>query len=72
MSDETTRSSLDELAGLFEVRARAARDAIKPTTVNMRIALLRERASVWEEAARIVRASIAAEPTPATGRLKKS
>jgi hypothetical protein len=58
MSDVVEIGSIDELAALFEQRARAARDQIKPTTPNMRIALLREQARIWEEAARIVRGSI--------------
>jgi len=37
--------SLDELAALFEERARATRDGIKPTTINMCVALLREHAA---------------------------
>jgi hypothetical protein len=46
------------MAEHFEARARAARDAIKPHTPNMRIALLREQARIWEEAARVVRDSL--------------
>ena len=56
MSDVTQRSMLDETASVFEQRAKAARDQIKPATPNMRIALLREQARIWEEAARLVRA----------------
>jgi len=58
MSDIAEISSLHELAEHFEARARAARDAIKPHTPNMRIALLREQARIWEEAARVVRKSL--------------
>jgi hypothetical protein len=60
MSDIAEIGSLHELAEHFETRARAARDAIKPHTPNMRIALLREQARVWEEAARVVRESLIA------------
>jgi hypothetical protein len=62
MSDVTQRSFLDELAALFEGRARAARDAIRPATPNMRITLLREQARIWEEAARLLRETIATKP----------
>jgi hypothetical protein len=58
MSNNQYELSIDELAALFEQRAKAARDQIKSKTPNMRIALLREQARTWEEAATIVRGSI--------------
>jgi hypothetical protein len=59
MSDIAKKiGSLQEMAEHFQARARAARDAIKPHTPNMRIALLREQARIWEEAARVVRDSL--------------
>jgi hypothetical protein len=59
MSDIAKKiGSLHEMAEQFEARARAARDAIKPHTPTMRIALLREQARIWEEAARVVRDSL--------------
>jgi hypothetical protein len=58
MTDLMELGSLDELADLFEQRARAARDRIGPKTPNMRKALLREQATIWERAAAIVRGSI--------------
>ena len=71
MSDLMEIGSLDELAALFEGRARAARDRIKPATPNMRVALLREQAATWEDAAALVRGTImsgrsgaANSPTP--------
>jgi hypothetical protein len=59
MTDVREIGSMEELAALFEQRAKAAREKIRPETPNMRIALLREQARVWEEAARIARDSIA-------------
>jgi hypothetical protein len=58
MSDLVELGSLDELATRFEELAKAARDRIKPTTPNVRKALLREQAITWERAAEIVRGSI--------------
>lgn len=58
MRDLTEIGSLDELAALFEERAKAARESIKPATPNIRIALLREQARIWGEAAAIVRRTI--------------
>jgi hypothetical protein len=55
MSDVMEIGSIEELAALFEQRAKAARDRIGPQTPNMRIALLREQARIWEDAARAVR-----------------
>jgi hypothetical protein len=55
MSDVREIGSMEELAAIFEQRADAARESIKPRTPNMRIALLREQARIWEEAARIAR-----------------
>ena len=62
MSDLMEIGSLDELAALFEGRARAARDRIKPATPNMRVALLREQAATWEDAAALVRGTIMRRP----------
>jgi hypothetical protein len=59
MSDVREIGSMDELAAIFEQRADAARESIKPRTPNMRIALLREQARIWEEAARIARGEYA-------------
>jgi hypothetical protein len=58
MSDVMEIGSIEELAELFEQRAKAARDRIGPQTPNMRIALLREQARIWEDAARTARGSI--------------
>jgi hypothetical protein len=55
MTDVIELGSMEELAALFEQRAKAARDRIGLHTPNMRIALLREQARVWEDAARTVR-----------------
>jgi hypothetical protein len=55
MTDVIELGSMEELAALFEQRAKAARDRIGLHTPNMRIALLREQARIWEDAARTVR-----------------
>jgi hypothetical protein len=55
MTDVIELGSIEELAALFEQRAKAARDRIGLHTPNMRIALLREQARIWEDAARTVR-----------------
>jgi hypothetical protein len=55
MSDVREIGSMEELAAIFEQRADEARESIKPRTPNMRIALLREQARIWDEAARIAR-----------------
>jgi hypothetical protein len=72
MSDIMEGRSIEELATLFEQRAKAARDAIKPATPNMRLALLRERANTWEEAARIVRATVIVTKGRTTPRIRAS
>jgi hypothetical protein len=59
MADVRESGPIEELAAVFEQRANAARESIKRQTPNMRIALLREQARIWEEAARIARDSIA-------------
>ena len=55
MTDMIELGSIQELVALFEQRAKAARDRIGSHTPNMRIALLREQARIWEDAARTVR-----------------
>jgi hypothetical protein len=45
MTDVIELGSIEELAALFEQRAKAARDRIGLHTPNMRIALLREQAA---------------------------
>jgi hypothetical protein len=55
VTDVIELGSIEELAALFEQRAKAARDRIGLHTPNMRIALLREQARIWEDAARTVR-----------------
>jgi hypothetical protein len=62
MKDMMDAGPIEELAALFEQRAKAARDRIGPQTPNMRIAMLREQARIWEDAARTVRTVYKSKP----------